>query len=228
MLIPREKIISLSFLFFCFLLSLNAQNDTLKAEGFYDKGKDLYYHGNYPKARKSFEKALKLKREIYGPEHKEVMRVLLRLGKNQRRDREHPSALAFFNEGLKLAKKIDPGGEYEGDFNMELGQVHSQMYRPRKANEYFEKSMDIFMKIFGEESSEVGNIYMDFGMSFIKMANYYDANQNFQKAFDVFQKSSKPTSKDFYRIYNNWGYCYRKMGNYENPGMYLMKAHSCF
>ena len=145
--------------------------------------------------------------------------------RNERRYRAHQEALKVIEKGLALTQKVyGPKHEIIGEFYIEKGQVYSQMYRPRKANEYFQKSLGIFQQAFGEESSEVGNIYMDFGMSFTKMTNYYDANLYFQRAFDVFQKSSKPTSKDFYRIYNNWGYCYRKMGDYEKGLDFAQKA----
>lgn len=220
----REKTLYLLFFFLILAFCLQA-NDTLKIEKIYNEGKDAYYDGAYLKARGLFEEALLTAEALYGPEHKEVIRILLRMTRNERRYRAHQEALKLIDNGLALAQKV-LGANHEtvGDFYMEKGQVYSQMYRPRKANEYFQKSLEIFQQVFGEVSSEVGNIYMDFGMSFTKMTNYYDANLYFQRAFEVFQKSSKPTSKDFYRIYNNWGYCFRKMGDYEKGLDFAKKA----
>ena len=228
---PNNRKISLFislliFLLFPFLTSpLSAQSDSLKADQFYQTGKELYYDGEYEKAIKQLKKGYDLRVKIFGEESEPVMKSLYRLGQAYRKMRDHPNAMIVYSKGLEIAMKIS-GEESEDviDFYWGLGATRSQMYDPKGAMAYYEKCLDAYKKLYGPESSEAGNMYMNIGGSFHKMANYHDAEKYYQKAFAIFKKSSDPKSQDFNRIYSNMGYMYRKIGNYDRAIEFGQKA----
>ena len=208
-----------------FPIFLYGQNDTILSDDLYYDGKDLYYDGNYKKALLNFEKALSLRKEIYGNYHVQVSKAYAYLGRTYLKLRKNLSALQAFQEGLEVAQKVDKEiSETVCDFYLLFGNTYSQMYQPKKSIEYYQKCIHIYEKLYGLESREIGNMYMNIGLSNIKTASYRASNRNFQKAFNVFQKSSKPKSKDFYRIYSNWGLLFRKIGEYDRALEYAQQA----
>ncbi len=202
-----------------------AQTQEQIADSLYYGAKDLYSDGDYKKAKIDFEKALQIRIEINGEEHKDVVKTYFRLGKTERRLRYHKASLETLKKSLPIAIKVY-GETHEdvGGFYMELGNTYNQMYDLGNAKINFEKCIEIFKNEFGEESIIVGNIYMNIGNGQTKMANYRDAENYHQKAFAIFKKSAKPKSQEFNRIYNNLGHLYRKMGNYDKSIEFAHKA----
>ena len=94
----------------------------------------------------------------------------------------HQEALSFYDQSFKTYQILDDfSAEEQADLYIRIGHTYSQMYLPKKANEYYYKSLDINKEEFGETSSEVANLYMNIGISALQLANYRNALRFFEK-----------------------------------------------
>jgi len=216
----------LIFLFFGFVMIAQPdRKDTQRADNLLEQGKDLYYDGDYVAAEEIFEEVLSLRLKNFRPTQEPVLVAYYRLGKNERRLRDHHKALQTLKMGLKYAKKAEIDRQlWIADFYNEIAIIYDQMFDLEQSNKYYRKAIKMYSDVHGERSIEVADIYLNIGYSHTKRSYYRQAKIALDSALVLYKLTSEPNSKDFNRIYNNLSIYYYDIEDYEKSLDYALNA----
>ncbi|MEM6806257.1 MAG: tetratricopeptide repeat protein, partial [Bacteroidota bacterium] len=106
-------------------------------------------------------------------------------------------------ELIKKAEEVDPSAlsrQYKA-----LGRLSAYLGSQRKAGEFYQKSLELNRKTFGENSDRVAKDYNVLGVDQEKKGNYVKAIEYQQASIRIFTRIGKSRHSDIADSYNNLG-----------------------
>jgi tetratricopeptide (TPR) repeat protein len=168
-------------------------------------GKARHWQEESQPALSHYEQALKLRREILGPQHESVGEVYSYIGGVQwQLLKEYDQALISLNKAKEIQEKTlmsDPLGlarTYEY-----LASTYYCMDKYDLALNYDTKSLKIRETVLPPEHPSIANTYHNLGTMYDKMGDYAEALKFYQKSLEMTRKILPPAHPDLIKTENN-------------------------
>ena len=135
--------------------------------------------GQYSEAKEYYEKALIIRKEIYGEKHGNVAASYNNLAAVYSELGRYSEAKEYYEKALIIRKEIygEKHGDVAASYN-NLGIVYNNLGQYNEAKDHCEKALIIRKEIYGQHHghvaasySNLGNVYRDLGQ--YRQANYY-------------------------------------------------------
>jgi len=187
------------------------------AERYYKEGNNFYDKSDFNSALNSWEKGLKICRDLG---NKQCIGVLLtNIGLAYWKLGHYNKALSYDEKALVIHREIGDR-EGEGDNLNNIGIVYTNLGQYDKALSYYEKALVIYKKI-GYRMGE-GTILGNIGVMYWKLGQYNKALSYYEKAL-VIDKEIGDRSGEGTNL-NNIGVVYDDLGQYDKALSYYEKA----
>ena len=181
--------------------------------------------GQYNEAKEYHEKALIIKKKIFGEERADVAGSYNNLGNDYQHLGQYNEAKEYPEKALIINRKIfgEEHADIAGSYN-NLGTVYRHLGQYNEAKEYHEKALIIKKKIFGEEHGDVAGSYNNLGSVYRHLGQYNEAKEYHEKALIIEKKIFGEEHADVAASYNNLGNDYQHLGQYNEAKEYHEKA----
>ena len=206
-------------------ISSKREGDVIKATAFDIHGLTLSMTCQYKSSMSYHEKALIIKKKIFGEEHADVATSYNNLGVVYKNIGQYNEAKDYYEKALIIRKKIF--GEEHADVATSynnLGTVYGDLGQYNEAKDYYEKALIIRKKIFGEEHADVATSYNNLGTVYGDLGQYNEAKDYYEKALIIKKKIFGEEHADVATSYNNLGTGYGDLGHHNEAKDYYEKA----
>ena len=166
-------------------LDLNLHQEEL-LRSYFDHAHALHQMQNYYGAIQSFQRALDIKRQLFGEEHPDTAECYFFLGVTQHASGNFLSALQSLQRALEIRLKLfaqehpDTGQSY-----FSLGATQYATSDFSSALQSYQRALDIRVKLFGEEHPDTAECYFSLGVTQHATGDFTSALQSFQRALNI-------------------------------------------
>ena len=194
----------------------NFKDDKLLKANTYNIQGNVYRNlGQYSEAKEYHEKALIIRKEIFGEHHAKVAESYNNLGTVYGDLGQYSEARENYEKALIIIKKMY--GEHHGNvaaiYN-NLGTVYTDLGQYREAKENHEKALIIREEIYGEHHGDVAASYNNLGTVNSDLGQYSEAKGNHEKALIIRKEIYGEHHGDIATSYNNLGIVYSGLDQY--------------
>ena len=195
---------------FFLIESLPDSDQELKANILNDLGVNNGSLGNYKGALKYEERALEIRRQLFGEQHPDTADSLNNVGGTYGGLGNHKEALRYKERALKIFRQLF--GEQHPDTAASLnnvGKTYSDFGNHKEALKYKERALGIRRQLFGEQHPDTADSLNNVGKTYSDLGNYIEALSYVKQAFEIrsqiFGEYHPDTADSFY------GYVYSLM-----------------
>jgi tetratricopeptide (TPR) repeat protein/predicted Ser/Thr protein kinase len=151
-------------------------------------GNGQFQRAEYEDARESYERALELARERFGPEHIEVAALLNNLGNAHDGLGEHRRAKELFQESLRMKEAaVGPGHPELGFGYHSLGNSAFRDADFEQAKQYFERAVEIRENALGVDHPEVAETLTSLAVTYEQLGRHEDGIEAQRRALGIFE-----------------------------------------
>ena len=149
--------------------------------------------GNYPKALQFYEKSLKIKEAVLGPEHPDTAGTYNNIGEVYRVKGDYPKALEFYEKSLKIKEAVlgsehpDTAGTYNN-----MAATYDEMGDYPKALDFYEKALKIKEAVLGPEHPGTAQTYYNLALLYFQIHDLDKAVRYSDQALEVWQRVLGP------------------------------------
>lgn len=238
-------IIAISFIDLSFINStffptfVNAQSTEThqerlnRAQKLFIEGFQLYQKGQYKEAIPLVEASLDIVKVEENNSY-DLLKVhpYNLLGILYKETGEYDKAEPLLLSCIKELKKYS-----ESDYNVEynpaaaensLGLVYVEQGKYRKAEEYFNESLRLFTKLFGDKDINAVTVLGNLGLLYTEMGDYEKAEPRLIRSLQLVEQMPKADKLTLAAVNNNLGRLYQYKGDYEKADPLYEKALSFF
>jgi tetratricopeptide (TPR) repeat protein len=168
------------------------------------------------KATELYEKALNLRRKLYGDDHPRVATTYLNMGTVYIGEGDYDQALACFNRAWAIWKKtIGENHPNSALTQLNMGQVYFQQGNYEEALAHYNKALKIHQQVSGENSFDAGDCYGNIGSIYLELGNYRGAIDFFNRSLTILRNEVGENHPTTAVRYNVLGETYYRQGDYE-------------
>jgi tetratricopeptide (TPR) repeat protein len=169
--------------------------------------------GLYEQAKPMLEKALKLKKSIYGDDNLGVADTLHNLGIIYDDQGKYEEAASFFRQSLDIrSHKLGPDDPEVARSLNSLAIVYWNQEKYAEAEPLFERSLAIKEKALGPDHPDLANTLINLGILKHTQRKYEEAEAFFRRALAISEKKLGPEHPDLGTILNNLAALYEDQG----------------
>lgn len=173
--------------------------------------------GNFKEAEEKLIELRKREKAEEEQNNKDYAKTAYILGSVYFLQLKFKDALASYLE----AEGLDPEN---AKYKNLVGICYLRLGRYQPAKDYFEKALDLNIKIFGEDNPHVATIWNNLGAAYNALGQYDRAIQYFKKALAVIIKIFGESHPNVATVWNNLGGAYRSLNQYVTAIKYYKKA----
>ena len=185
------------------------------------------YHslGEYNQAKELHEKALIIRKTIFGEDHADVATSYNNLASVYNSLGEYNQAKELHEKALVIRKKIfgEDHADVATSYN-NLALVHNRVGEYIQAKELHEKALTIRKKIFGENHADVATSYSNLAVVYNSLGKYNQAKELHEKALMMDKKVFGEDHADVATSYNNLAGVYNNLREYNQAKEFYEKA----
>ena len=185
------------------------------------------YHrlGEYNKAKELHEKALIIRKKIFGEDHADVATSYNNLALVYERLGEYNQAKELHEKALIIRKKIfgEDHADVATSYN-NLALVYNSLGEYSQARELHEKALVIYITIFGEDHAHVATIYNNLASVYNTLGEYNQAKELHKKALTILKKIFGEDHADVATSYNRLGISVQQPGRIQSSQRTLRKS----
>ena len=194
--------------------------DDTSTGAFARKGKILnvtgeVYHrlGEYNQAKELHEKALIIRKKIFGEDHADVATSYNNLALVYNRLEEYNQAKELHEKALTIRKKIfgEDHAHVATSYN-DLAIVYNSLGENSQAKKLHEKALMINKKIFGEDHANVATSYNNLALVYSHLGEYKQAKELHEKGLMIYKKIFSEDHADVATSYSNLALVYNHLG----------------
>lgn len=184
-----------------------------------------YSKGNYDKAMKYNNIALKLRIEIFGENHIQVADCYNNIGTNYYYKNDFEKAFDFFQKAIEIQRKnLGENSIYVAKSYNNLGIVCYEIGNYDKALGFYLKAVNIKKIILGESTPEIALGYNNIAEVFIQKKDFDTALEYTSNAIEILKNKYTNANSDLAYSYQNMGTIYSEKGNFNTALSYYQKA----
>ena len=171
--------------------------------------------GEFMQAKELHEKALAIRKKIFGEEHADVALSYSNLATVYKSIGEYSQAQKLHEKALAIRKKIfgQEHADVASSYN-NLANVYDSIGEYNQAKELHEKALAIKKKNFGEEHADVATSYNNLATVYDSIGEYNQAKELYEKALAIRKKIFGQEHADVASSYNNLANVYKRIGEY--------------
>ncbi|MEO9870253.1 CHAT domain-containing protein [Ekhidna sp.] len=180
--------------------------------------------GNFEELLKTYKKAYEIDKELYGNDHLFVAEDLNNLASIYIDRGMNDRAIEYLENAVNILVRLKNTGSLYADVLGNLGKAFINTNQFRKGHELFNKSIQIYTNLFGEENLSIASFYHTISYGFKENENF-DSSLYYLKKCLVFEedlKKSNPYNQVF--IYRDLSRCYSETGDSAKALAYNDKA----
>ncbi|CAH3028452.1 unnamed protein product, partial [Porites evermanni] len=185
------------------------------------------YHrlGEYNQAKELHEKALIIRKKIFGEDHADVATTYNNLALVCDTLGEYNQAKELHEKALIIYKKIfgEDHAAVATSYN-NLALVCDTLGEYNQAKGLYEKALTIYNKIFGEDDAAVVTSYNNLALVCDTLGEYNQAKELYEKALIIYKKIFGEDHADVATSYNNLALVYIRVGEYNQAKELQEKA----
>ena len=169
--------------------------------------------GEYNQAKELHEKALIIRKKIFGEDHADVATSYNNLALVYNSLGEYNQAKELYEKALTIRKKIfgEDHADVATSYN-NLALVYNSLGEYNQAKELHEKALIIRKKIFGEDHAAVATSYNNLALVYDTLGEYNQAKELHEKALIIYKKIFGEDHADVATSYNNLALVYNHLG----------------
>ena len=175
------------------------------------------YHrlGEYNQAKELHEKALIIRKKIFGEDHADVATSYNNLASVYYSLGEYNQAKELHEKALVIRKKIfgEDHANVATSYN-NLASVYNSLGEYNQAKELLEKALTIRKKIFGKDHADVATGYNNLASVYHSLGEYNQAKELHGKALMIYKKIFGEEHAHVATSYNNLASVYNSLGEY--------------
>ena len=190
------------------------ENHNWKVAGSYNNLGNVYSSlGDCNKRKQYHEKALIIKKKIFGDEHPNVASSLHNLGNDFQHLGQYNEAKEHHEKALIIYKKIfgEEHANVASSYN-NLGNDFQHLGQYNEAKEHHEKALIIYKNIFGEKHVDIAGSYNILGNDFQHLGQYSEGKQYHEKALIISKNIFGEEHANVAGSYNNLGNDFQLLG----------------
>ena len=175
------------------------------------------YHrlGEYNQAKELHEKALIIRKKIFGEDHADVATSYNNLALVHKCLGEYNQAKELYEKALIIYKKIfGEDHAYVATSYNNLASVYNSLGEYNQAKELHQKALMFSKKIFGEDHAYVATSYNNLASVYNSLGEYNQAKELYEKALMIRKKIFCEDHADVATSYNNLASMYNDLGEY--------------
>ncbi|KAL4455289.1 hypothetical protein ABPG74_012441 [Tetrahymena malaccensis] len=166
------------------------------------------------KAQENHQKALMMRKHLYGEIHQEVADSMINLSMIQIRKGLYQEALKMQEQALKIKEKLMPDSADVAQCMNNLAILLETLGNFESAISYHEKSIAIKKKIYGEQSSSIATSYNNLALTYQNSSQPDKAIPLFKNALQIREKIDE-NSEEVISVLNNLQAIYMDLGDYD-------------
>ncbi len=182
-----------------------------------------YMKGRYDKSEKYCKKFLGIYSEFLDKNHIQIGRSNLVLGIAYRMLLKFEKSIFHYKEAMSIFQSNNDVFSQATIYN-NIGNVYRANGEYNKAFKYYNKNLNILLKISSEENPHVAGVYNNMGLIFIQKKDYGKAIHNFKKALYIRKKLYGGKHISLAQTYHNLGLVYQNMESYSQSLSYYYKS----
>ncbi len=199
--------------------------DRLVADVEHDLGCSLVEAGDYRVGRECFERALVIRRGVFGPDHSLVADSLNDLGVMLFQAADFSEAKGHFEQALEIQIRIN--GEDHPDIARirgNIGTVALRMGDFAGARKNFEGALDARIRSHGEGHPEVAAILNNLGVVCLEAGEYAGARRHLLRALEIRRRVLGAHHPDIAQTLSNLGATMARLGKSAEAREYFEQA----
>ena len=165
------------------------KHEEAMARTYSDQGEIHHRNGNYAEALTSYQRALDIRRKLFGEEHSKTADSYRDVGLTHQSLGDYTSALQSHKCALNIRLKLF--GEIHSktaDSYRSVGLTQHSMGEYTSALESHKRALDIRIQLFGEEDSRTANSYHSVGVTQHSLGEYTSALESHTRALGIRMK----------------------------------------
>lgn len=171
--------------------------------------------GNYPEAFKAFEEALRIRKAILGPDHKDVATALNNMANEYQKQGNYAKALEGYEEALRITKiTLDSDHPKLAIILCGIASVYENQGDYVKALKYYEEALLIEKEKVGPDYAGVATTINNIANVYSKQGNYTKSLEEHEEALRIRKKSLGSDHPIVADSLHNIANVYSKQGNY--------------
>ena len=195
--------------------------DALEKSGAY-----LFNRSDLKAAIGQHQKALAIRRKLYGENHLKVAESLLKLGDIYIVSRQFADAFLHHQEALKIREEIYRDTQHL-DLAYSLQQTGFLFFSKgdyNTASEYYRKALAIYQGSGKMENAGLATLYYYQAIIHIDKSSYHLGLADGIRALNIYQKLENPGFINLSNVYNCIATAHMRMGSYEEAVRYFNKV----
>ena len=181
--------------------------------------------GDFEQAESFLDKALKMRKEIYGEKSRKYAETLNNLGMLYLYCRDYQSARRYEEAANAIYGDRD-STETRIVLLNNLGLINRHIGTPEDAQKYYFQAYEMSINTLGFESEQTGSILNNLGELYRENELYEDADTCYTLALEVREAVFGPNSPACAQVYHNKGGMYAELGDMERSLECVMKAYA--
>ena len=181
--------------------------------------------GEYNQAKELHEKAMMIRKKIFGEDHDHVATSYNNLAAVYDSLGEYNQAQELLEKALVILKKIfdEDHADTAKSYN-QLASVHRSLGLYNQAKQLSKKALMIRKKNFDEDHADVASSYNNLASVYYSLGEYNQAKQLHEKALMILKKVFDEDHADVAASYNNLALVYNRMGEHSRAKKLHEKA----
>lgn len=174
-----------------------------------------------------YEKALKIRRNVFGEIHREIAMTLNNMGLWYYSHNNLDSAIVYIKKALDINTSLsgDTHPDIATRYN-NIGMIYDKKGDSAKAIDYYLRATAVLQKLYGERSPNIANTYSNLGLAYHNSGNYYEAIKYKELALELMKFFLGDYHPNIAWTTNDVGYIYFDLKKYDEAISYFSKAIS--
>ena len=197
----------------------------LKGDIFSTGGQVYHRIGKYSQAEGFHQKALMIRKNIFGEDHTDVALSYNNLASVYSSLAEYNQAKELYEKALVIWKKINVEDHVDvATCYNNLASVYISLGKYNQAKELCEKALMIRKKIFGEDHADIASSYINLAVVYCRLGKYNQAKELHEKALVICKRFFGEDHTQTASSYFNLAKVYRNLEEYNQAKKLTEKA----
>ncbi len=182
----------------------------------------LFNRGRYAEAEQHLRRAIGIKAQLYGPEHRSLTRLLLELASVCRERGNYDEAESLHQRALVLYETEEAELEHSHYNNLAL--VYAERGQYARARPLMRKALQLGEKAFGPDHPEITNILSNLASLHAIEGKYAEAQELFQRSLTIQERTLGANHPKLAFPLTNLGHTYKEQGKYREAEPQYLRA----
>ncbi|MDW2798277.1 tetratricopeptide repeat protein [Clostridium boliviensis] len=195
------------------------------ANSYINSAEKEYDEGNYYSALNNYLKVEEIYSTMNYHDDSQMKALNNTIGRCYRQLNEYYKAKEYFEKSLSISEKISDDELSFDNYTYLIGiECSIEKGSLETALDYGKKAEIIAIKLYGNKSSELSEVYSDFSNIYLNMEDYETSDNYLKKALNITNDLYGENSEDSAIIYKDLADLYKKQKQFDSAESYLEKA----